>query len=61
MIIYRRRTEFSLISLKKKRMTLIIKGAGLTIEDVVAVARHQKKVALHPDAIKSIEKCRARL
>jgi len=42
-------------------MTLIIKGAGLTIEDVVAVARHQKKVALHPDAIKSIEKCRAML
>ncbi len=42
-------------------MTYIIKGAGLTIEDVVAVARHGKKVELHPDAIKRIEKCRAML
>jgi len=42
-------------------MTLIIKGAGLTIEDVVAVARHGKKVELDPEAVKRIEKCRAML
>jgi len=42
-------------------MTYIITGSGLTIEDVVAVARHLKKVELHPDAIKRINKCRAML
>lgn len=39
-------------------MTLVIKGAGLTIEDVVAVARHGKEVALHPEAVERIIKCR---
>lgn len=39
-------------------MTYIIKGSGLTIEDVVEVARHGKKVALHPDAVSKINKCR---
>ncbi len=39
-------------------MTYIVTGAGLTIEDVVAVARHGKKVELHPDAIERIKKCR---
>ncbi|MBU1011833.1 MAG: aromatic amino acid ammonia-lyase [Bacteroidetes bacterium] len=42
-------------------MTYIITGSGLTIEDVVAVARHSKKVELHPDAIKRINKCRTML
>ena len=42
-------------------MTYIITGSGLTIEDVVAVARHSKKVELHPDAIKRINKCRKML
>jgi histidine ammonia-lyase len=42
-------------------MTLIIKGSGLTINDVVNVARHNQKVELHPDAIKRIETCRAML
>jgi histidine ammonia-lyase len=42
-------------------MTLIIKGAGLTIEDVVRVARHNEKVALDPQAIERIHKCRAML
>jgi len=42
-------------------MTLIINGTGLTIEDVHAVAREGKKVALHPDAINRIKKCRAML
>lgn len=42
-------------------MTLIIKGSGLTIEDVVAVARHGKKVALEAAAQERIVKCRAML
>ncbi|MFO8130309.1 MAG: aromatic amino acid ammonia-lyase [Bacteroidales bacterium] len=42
-------------------MTLIIKGAGLTVEDVVKVARHNEQVALHPDAMERIRKCRAML
>ena len=41
--------------------TLIIKGHGLTIEDVVNVARHGQKVELHKDAIASINTCRAML
>jgi histidine ammonia-lyase len=42
-------------------MTYIIKGSGLKIEDVVAVARHSQKVELHPDAIQRINKCRTML
>ena len=42
-------------------MTLIIHGSGLTIEDVVRVARHGEKVELHPDSIKKINSCRAML
>lgn len=42
-------------------MTYIIKGAGLTIEDVVNVARHNEKVELHPDALQRIKICRAML
>jgi len=42
-------------------MTLVIKGSGLTIADVVNVARHNEKVELHPDAVKRIETCRAML
>ena len=42
-------------------MTYIIKGAGLTIEDVVKVARHNEKVELHPEALERIKKCRAML
>jgi len=37
---------------------LIIKGSGLTIEDVVNVARNGQKVELHPDAVKRINICR---
>jgi histidine ammonia-lyase len=39
-------------------MTLIIKGSGLTIEEVVDVARHGKEVDLHPEAIQRIQACR---
>ena len=42
-------------------MTLVIKGSGLTIEDLVKVARNNEKVELHPDAIKRINTCRAML
>ncbi|MCF8367771.1 MAG: aromatic amino acid ammonia-lyase [Bacteroidales bacterium] len=41
--------------------TLVIKGAGLTIEDVVNVARYNQKVELHPDSIQAIKKCRSML
>ncbi len=40
-------------------MTYIIIGAGLTIEDVVKVARHHEKVELDPEALQRIKKCRA--
>jgi histidine ammonia-lyase len=39
-------------------MTLTITGRGLTIEDVVNVARNSEQIHLHPDAIKRITKCR---
>ena len=42
-------------------MALKIRGAGLTIEDVVSVARYNKKVELTPESIKKIQKCRAML
>ncbi|MDX2444590.1 MAG: aromatic amino acid ammonia-lyase [Bacteroidales bacterium] len=42
-------------------MALIVNGTGLTIEDVVKVARNMEKVSLHPDALKRIEKCRLML
>ena len=42
-------------------MTLLIKGSGLTIEDVVKVARHREKVALDKEALKRIELCREML
>jgi histidine ammonia-lyase len=35
-------------------MSYIIKGSGLTVEDIVKVARHNEKVELHPDALKRI-------
>ena len=42
-------------------MTLIVSGQGLTIENVVNVARHYQKVELHPEALKRIIDCRAML
>ncbi len=42
-------------------MTYVIKGAGLTIEDVVNVARNNEKVELHPEAVERINKCRTML
>ena len=42
-------------------MALVINGSGLTVEDVVRVARHGEKVELHPDSVKKINSCRAML
>ncbi len=42
-------------------MTLVIKGSGLRIEDVVNVARSNEKVELYPDSLEKIRKCRAML
>jgi histidine ammonia-lyase len=42
-------------------MVLIISGQGLSIENVVDVARHGKKIELHPEAIERINSCRAML
>jgi len=40
--------SFLFLIFNLKFMTLIIKGSGLTIQDVVNVARHNEKVELHP-------------
>ncbi len=42
-------------------MSYIITGLGLTINDLVNVARHQEKVELHPDALQRIKACRTML
>jgi histidine ammonia-lyase len=40
---------------------LVIKGSGLTVENVVDVARNGRKVELSPDALERIKICRAML
>ena len=42
-------------------MTYIVTGAGLTVEDVVNVARNGQKVELHAEAKERIKVCRAML
>ncbi|MCK5125424.1 MAG: aromatic amino acid lyase [candidate division Zixibacteria bacterium] len=42
-------------------MAIVLSGSGLTIEKVVAIARNNELVELHPDAIERIKKCRALL
>ncbi len=39
-------------------MGIILDGSGLTIEKLVAIARNNEKVELHPDAMARIRKCR---
>ena len=39
-------------------MTITITGSGLTIEKLVAVARENEEIKLHPDALKRIIACR---
>ncbi len=40
-------------------MAIRITGKNLSIEDIVAVARHGERVELHPDALERIKRCRA--
>ena len=42
-------------------MSVILDGSNLTIEKLVAIARHNEKVELHPDALERIKICRAML
>ena len=42
-------------------MTVIITGNGLTIQDVVKVARHHEKVKIHPVSLERIKVCRLML
>ncbi|MCD6180901.1 MAG: histidine ammonia-lyase [Candidatus Cloacimonetes bacterium] len=40
-------------------MTVILTGHTLTLEQLYEVAENHAKVALHPDSVKNVEKCRA--
>lgn len=40
-------------------MSVILNGSNLTVEKVVAIARHNEKVELHPEALKRIKVCRS--
>jgi histidine ammonia-lyase len=42
-------------------MTIILDGSSLTIEKIVAIARHNEKVELAPAALERIQACRAML
>lgn len=42
-------------------MTIILDGSSLTVEKLVAVARHNEKVELDPQALERIKTCRAML
>jgi histidine ammonia-lyase len=42
-------------------MAIRLDGSGLTIEKLVAIARHNEKVELSADAVERIKKCRAML
>ncbi|MDI6739142.1 MAG: aromatic amino acid ammonia-lyase, partial [Candidatus Edwardsbacteria bacterium] len=42
-------------------MAIVLGGAGLTIENLVRIARHNEPVELTPDAFERIKKCRAML
>ena len=46
---------------RPERYGIKITGGGLTIEDVVAVARHHEKVELDGEALERIKVCRAML
>ena len=42
-------------------MTIVLDGAGLTVEKLVRIARHGEKVSLSPDALERIKVCRSML
>ncbi len=43
---------------RTQQAPVILDGHSLTIEDVVRIARRRETIALHPDAVARIEKCR---
>jgi len=42
-------------------MSVVLDGSNLTVENLIAIARHNEKVDLHTDAIERIKVCRAML
>ena len=42
-------------------MSIVLNGAGLTTEKLVAIARYNEKVELHPDSLEKIKVCRKML
>ncbi len=42
-------------------MSIVLDGSNLTVEKVVAIARHNEKVELHPEALQRIKACRSML
>ncbi len=42
-------------------MTIVLDGSSLTIEDIVAIARHGERVELAPEALERVKACRAML
>jgi len=42
-------------------MAIILQGSGLTVDQVVRIARSAEKVELHPEALERIKACRAML
>ena len=42
-------------------MSIVLDGSNLTVEKLVAVARYDEKVELHPDAFQRVKVCRAML
>lgn len=46
---------------EEARLTIQLSGTGLTLEKLVAVARHHDKIELDPQAVPRLERCRAML
>lgn len=42
-------------------MAIVLDGSGLTVENLVQIARHNVRVELHPEAVDRINTCRAML
>src|SRR4030042_7032736 len=42
-------------------MTIVLEGAGLTLERIVRIARDREAVELHPEALERIRICRSML
>jgi histidine ammonia-lyase len=42
-------------------MTIVIDGAGLSVEKLMQIARHEEQVDLHPEALERIKACRTML